>query len=69
MKKYLPLLLLLTACATPTTTLHDKQGKEVTCGGHMTDGGMLWYRIQESNDQDCVKNYVSQGYKIITPNQ
>lgn len=66
MRKYL-ILLLLTGCATPVTTLSNKRGDVVTCGGGRTGalvGGFIGYTIQEGNDKDCVDAYKSNGYKI-----
>lgn len=59
-------LLLLSACATPVTTLVNKQGNIVNCGGGTAGsltGGLVGYTIQESHDQDCVASYRAQGYK------
>lgn len=65
--KYLLVLLLVTACATPQTVL-QKDGKVVTCGGGTAGsiaGGMVGYSIQKNNDKDCVENYKKQGFAII----
>lgn len=70
MKRYLLLLILLSACATPTTIMRSSSGNEVTCGGGTAGsiaGGLVGYTIQEGHDQDCVKHYAQKGYKIITP--
>ncbi|MCE2927650.1 MAG: hypothetical protein LW823_08425 [Rickettsiales bacterium] len=71
MKKILlmPALLLFSACTTPMTTLrHGKTEQVVTCGGSATGsmvGGAIGYHIQKDNDNDCVKNYEKQGFKVI----
>jgi len=72
MKKLLPVILasfFLAACATPVTTM-QKGNSVVTCGGGTAGsltGGLVGYTIQEGHDQDCVKAYATQGYKIVTP--
>lgn len=61
------LLLVLTGCATPLTTLSNKNGDAVTCGGGTAGsltGGLIGYTIQEGHDKECVDRYKSQGYKI-----
>lgn len=66
MKKLL-ILFLLAGCATPTTTLVDKHGDVVQCGGGVAGsvtGGLIGYTIQEGHDKDCVNNYKAQGYII-----
>ena len=66
--KYLPLLLLLAACATPQTILQNKKGDTVACGGSSTGsvaGGMIGYSIQKDNDKQCIEEHKKKGYKII----
>ena len=61
-------LLLLSGCATPQTILKNEDGSTVTCGGSSTGsivGGAIGYSIQRSNDDDCVKKYISDGYKPV----
>ncbi len=70
MKRFLlPMLLIVTACTTPMTTLkHPKTEQVVTCGGSATGsmvGGVIGYHVQKGNDGDCVKNYAKQGFVII----
>lgn len=63
------LLVLVTACTTPMTTLkNSKTGQVATCGGSATGswtGGAIGYNIQKDNDADCVATYKKQGFKII----
>lgn len=66
MQKYL-ILFLLSGCATPVTTLSNKHGDIVTCGGGTAGsiaGGLVGYTIQEDHDKDCVDQYKTQGYAI-----
>ena len=56
--------LLLTACATPITTLTAKDGKTISCGGSRAgsmSGGLLGYAINKSMDDECVKKAKAQG--------
>ena len=65
--RYTLLLLLLAACATPTTVLKNSDGDVVTCGGGTAGsltGGLIGYTIQEGHDKDCVSQY--QGGRIQT---
>lgn len=68
MKRIIILLpVLLAACATPVTTLKNRQGDVVTCGGGTAGsiaGGLVGYTIQEGHDKDCVDQYKAQGYSI-----
>lgn len=67
MRKIFCILLLLTGCATPVTTLSNKQGDIVTCGGGTAGsvaGGLIGYTIQEGNDKECVDAYKAKGYRI-----
>lgn len=63
------LILPLAACTTPMTTLkHPKTKQVVTCGGSATGsfvGGAIGYHMQKGNDEDCVKTYEGQGFKVI----
>ncbi len=66
--RYLPLFLLLCACATPQTILHNKKGDVVTCGGGTAGsiaGGMVGYSIQKDNDKECIEGYKKRGYSIV----
>jgi hypothetical protein len=62
------LLMVLAACATPTTFLkNEKTGETVACGGGTAGsvaGGLIGYHIQKSNDKDCVNEYKSKGFTI-----
>lgn len=65
MKRYLVLLLALSACATPVTTLSNKQGETVTCGGSSWAsyvGGLTGYSYQRHADDECVDDYKTKGY-------
>ena len=62
------LLPLVAACSTPVTTLKNKKGETVTCGGSASGsmmGGAIGYNMQKSNDDDCVKDYTAKGYKPV----
>ena len=62
----LALVLMLTACATPVTTLKAKDGSEVKCGGSMAgslSGGLLGYAINKQMDADCVAKAKAAGAK------
>jgi hypothetical protein len=66
--RYLSLLLLLAACATPQTVMQNKKGETVICGGGTAGsvaGGMVGYSIQKDNDKKCIDDYKTKGYKII----
>lgn len=64
--KYITILLLLSACSTPLTTL--KHGNQVvTCGGGVTGsmaGGIIGYHIEKGADEDCVNTYKANGFKV-----
>jgi len=69
MKKLIILsALLLTACATPVTVMHNPHtGKTETCGGEVGPSialGAIGYQIAKQNDDDCVTKYQSGGYKV-----
>lgn len=62
-------LCLLTACATPVTTMR-KGDSVVTCGGGTVGsvlGGKIGYDIQRGNDKDCVNGFATQGYVVAKP--
>ena len=64
----LSLIGLLTACATPQTTLRNRAGQEVVCGGSRGMSaafGMLGYEHQKQQDQDCVAQYRAKGYREV----
>ncbi|MFO1243482.1 MAG: hypothetical protein U1E36_09875 [Rickettsiales bacterium] len=67
--KYIPLLLLLCACATPETVLQNKAtGETITCGGGTAGsiaGGMVGYSIQKDNDKKCIEEHKAKGFVII----
>ena len=59
-------LIALSACATPVTVLKNAKGDVATCGGGTAGslaGGLIGYKIQESNDADCVAGYAKRGFK------
>lgn len=61
------LCILLCACTTPQTMLESKKGQIVSCGGNVSSslaGGAIGYHIQKGNDEDCVKVYEAQGFKV-----
>lgn len=65
----LVLVLLLSACSTPLTTM-QKGNSVVICGGGTmgsVTGGLIGYSIQEGHDHDCVMDHADRGYKIVTP--
>lgn len=56
--------LLLTACATPVTTLHTSKGNTITCGGSRAGAlslGFVGYAINKSMDDDCVAKAKAKG--------
>lgn len=61
--------LILTACTTPMTVLRNtKTGQVVQCGGNVSSsmaGGAIGYHIQKGNDQECVAQYKTEGFKVI----
>lgn len=65
-KLLLVALLCLSACTTPKTVLKNEQtGQVVICGGSAVGamtGGVIGYHIQKSNDEDCVQDFVSEGF-------
>ncbi len=75
MKKLLlaiSVLMLVSACTTPMTTLiNPKTEQVVTCGGSATGslvGGYVGYKIQESNDGKCIQNYKNLGFEVKSVN-
>jgi uncharacterized lipoprotein YajG len=60
-------LLLITACATPETTLHNPNtGQVARCGGNVSAslaGGVLGYHIQKRADDKCVDGYQKNGFE------
>lgn len=70
MKKIVSLIaiLSLTACATPVITMQNKKGDVTSCGGGTIGsvvGGLPGYAIQKHNDQSCVEELKTKGYKVI----
>lgn len=63
------LVLAVLGCTTPVTMLkNDSTGQIGRCGGDATGsmaGGLIGYNIQKGSDQDCVRDYQSQGFKVI----
>ena len=63
------LVFTLTACTTPMTVLRiDKTGQVVQCGGNISSpmaGGAIGHHIQKGNDDECVAQYKTEGFKII----
>jgi|GEM_PF-1575931 hypothetical protein len=62
-------VLLLSACTTPMTVLrNNKTGQVVQCGGNISSsmaGGAIGYHIQKGNDNECVAQYKTEGFKVI----
>lgn len=60
---------LISGCATPAVTLKSETtGQIVRCGGDSSGsmaGGMIGYNIQKTNDEACVSDYESKGFKQI----
>ncbi|HET8686408.1 MAG TPA: hypothetical protein VFM18_07055, partial [Methanosarcina sp.] len=56
----------LVGCATPSTLMKNPTtGQIARCGGDASGsmmGGYIGYSIQKSNDEQCVKDYASQGF-------
>lgn len=59
-------LILLAGCTTPETVLKHPDTQQVArCGGDVGSsliGGAIGYHIQKSNDKDCVRSYMEQGF-------
>ncbi len=59
----------LIACSTPSVMLKNPStGQIVKCGGDASgsfSGGLIGYNIQKNNDEKCVADYESQGFKRI----
>jgi hypothetical protein len=59
----------LTACSTPSVMLKNPStGQVVKCGGDASGsmmGGLIGYNIQKNNDDKCIADYESQGFKKI----
>jgi hypothetical protein len=57
------------ACTTPSTMLRNPQtGQIMSCGGNTSSslaGGLIGYSIQKSTDEQCVANYMSQGFAPV----
>jgi hypothetical protein len=71
MKRLLPLaiILALAGCTTPVTMLkNDATGQVARCGGDTTSsiaGGLIGNSIQRGSDDDCIRDYQSQGFRRI----
>lgn len=56
-------------CATPVTMLKKEDtGQIARCGGDASAsiaGGLIGYSIQRGSDDNCVKDYQSQGFRRI----
>ncbi len=71
MKIIVPLLFasLVSGCATPSVMLRNPTtGQIAKCGGDATGsmtGGLIGYNIQKDNDEKCVRDYESQGFRKI----
>lgn len=63
------IFMLLCACTTPKTVLkHPKTGQVAICGGNAESalaGGVIGYHIQKANDDECVNDYLNEGFKTI----
>lgn len=71
MKKTIIILsaIILTACATPITTLQNDKGQTVSCGGSSAasvGGGVIGYHLQKAEDRQCVTNFSAMGFKIVS---
>jgi hypothetical protein len=68
MRSSVLLLLALCACTTPKTMLvNDKTGQFHVCGGDVGSsiaGGIVGYHVQKSNDEDCVRDYKREGFRV-----
>ena len=63
----IPIILSLTACATPKTVLKASNGQVAVCGGDMSSSvaaGFLGYYLQKKVDSECVETYTKNGFKI-----
>lgn len=62
------LLLLLSACTTPTTMMVNEKTNQVQqCGGEVSGslmGGLVGYYIQSQNAAQCVEDFSEQGFKV-----
>lgn len=65
----LALPLLLSACATPVTTLKNPAtGQVARCGGERSGsaaGGLIGYEMQKNDAEKCVKAYKKQGFNVV----
>ena len=59
-------LLMLGACATPSTTMQNASGQVVTC--HATGGGVIGAAVAISMQKDCVEKMEKAGYKPVDKN-
>jgi hypothetical protein len=61
--------LIAAGCTTPVTMLkNDATGQIARCGGDISSsiaGGVIGYNIQKNSDQNCVRDYQAQGFKLI----
>lgn len=69
---FLAILFTLSACATPLTVLkNERTGQFVQCGGSMIGsaaGGIIGYHIQKGADEECVNEYGSNGFSVVSSN-
>lgn len=65
------MVIVLAACATPTTTLQNPQtGHSVTCGiKDKKDGVPEGYSIEKPAERRCIEYYIEQGYDITSHSQ
>jgi hypothetical protein len=61
----------LSGCATEIVMLKNPHtGQVARCGGERGGsiaGGMIGYSLQESDKDDCVRDYQAQGFKRVPP--
>lgn len=61
--------LVFAGCATPVVTLkNEASGQVVRCGGGVTGsmaGGLIGHNIEIANDENCVRDYESRGFKRV----
>lgn len=65
----MPLVMLVSGCATPVTMLENPTiGPVARCGGDRSGaiaGGLIGYSLQSEDAARCVQDYSMQGYRVM----